>query len=76
LTLIPLFIIWFTWQIPAIVFIGLWFLVQFVSGVGSLNDPRAAKFGGVAWWAHVGGFLMGMLLARLMKTLDRRTIYD
>jgi membrane associated rhomboid family serine protease len=76
LTLIPLFIIWFTWQIPAIVFIGLWFVVQFVSGVGSLSDPRTAKIGGVAWWAHVGGFVMGMLLARLMKSLDRRTVYE
>jgi rhomboid family protein len=76
LTLIPLFIIWFTWQIPAIVFIGLWFLVQFLSGIGSLNDPRAANLGGVAWWAHVGGFSMGMLLARLMKPIGRRTIYE
>jgi len=48
LTLIPFFIIWFTWQIPAMVFIGLWFLVQFMSGIGSLNDPRAAALGGVA----------------------------
>jgi membrane associated rhomboid family serine protease len=76
LTLVPLFIIWFTWQIPAIVFIGLWFLVQFISGIGSLNDPRAASLGGVAWWAHVGGFLMGMLLARLMKPIGRQTAYD
>jgi membrane associated rhomboid family serine protease len=76
LTLIPLFIIWFTWQIPAIVFIGLWFIVQFLSGIGSLNDPRAAKLGGVAWWAHVGGFLMGMLLARLMKPTGRRAVYE
>lgn len=76
LTLIPLFVIWFTWQIPAIVFIGLWFLVQFVSGIGSLSDPRAANLGGVAWWAHVGGFLMGMLLAQFMKAISSRTTYD
>lgn len=64
LTLIPLFIIFFTARIPAVIFIGLWFLVQFLSGIGSLG---AANTGGVAWWAHVGGFLMGMLLALLMK---------
>ncbi|HXN73135.1 MAG TPA: rhomboid family intramembrane serine protease [Candidatus Acidoferrales bacterium] len=75
LTLIPLFIIWFTWQIPAILFIGLWFAVQFVSGIGSLNDPRAAHLGGVAWWAHVGGFLMGMLLAYVMNLTGRRKVY-
>lgn len=60
LTLIPLFIIWFTARIPAIVFIGLWFVAQFLSGLGSLG---AANTGGVAWWAHVGGFLIGLLLA-------------
>jgi hypothetical protein len=61
LTLIPLFIFWFTLRIPAIVFIGLWFLVQFLSGIGSLGMASA---GGVAWWAHVGGFLIGFVLAK------------
>jgi membrane associated rhomboid family serine protease len=74
LTLVPLFIIWFTWQIPALVFIGLWFVIQFLSGVGSLSDPRAARLGGVAWWAHIGGFLTGVLLARIIKPLDRRPV--
>ena len=64
LTLIPLFIIFFTARIPAVIFIGLWFLVQFLSGIGSLG---AANTAGVAWWAHVGGFLMGVLLARVMS---------
>jgi len=63
LTLVPLFIIWFTAKIPAWVFIGLWFLVQFLSGVGSLGATAAQAMGGVAWWAHVGGFLLGMALA-------------
>jgi len=64
LTLVPLFIIWFMARIPAVVFIGLWFLVQFLSGVGSLGAQGEAAAGGVAWWAHVGGFLAGVLLAR------------
>jgi membrane associated rhomboid family serine protease len=63
LTLVPLFVFWFTARIPAWVFIGLWFLVQFVSGVGSLGATGAQASGGVAWWAHVGGFLLGMLMA-------------
>jgi membrane associated rhomboid family serine protease len=70
LTLVPLFIIWFTARIPAIVFIGLWFIVQFLSGIGSLGLVNA---GGVAWWAHVGGFLIGLLLAREAR-LDGRGI--
>ncbi|MGH9775509.1 MAG: rhomboid family intramembrane serine protease [Candidatus Acidiferrales bacterium] len=60
LTLIPLFIIWFTARIPAVLFIGLWFIVQFLSGIGSLS--MAPGTGGIAWWAHVGGFLLGVLL--------------
>ncbi|MGD0962471.1 MAG: rhomboid family intramembrane serine protease [Candidatus Acidiferrales bacterium] len=64
LTLVPLFIVFFTARIPAVVFIGLWFLVQFLSGIGSLGAPAEAGAGGVAWWAHIGGFLIGVFLAR------------
>ncbi len=68
LTLVPLFIFWFTARIPAYVFIGLWFLVQFISGVGSLGATNVQDAGGVAWWAHVGGFLLGMILAAPSRT--------
>jgi membrane associated rhomboid family serine protease len=68
LTLVPLFIIWFTARIPAWVFIGLWFVVQFLSGVNSLG---VASVGGVAWWAHVGGFLCGVLLAGATRSFSR-----
>jgi membrane associated rhomboid family serine protease len=64
LSLVPLFIIWFMARIPAMVFIGLWFLAQFLSGIGSLGESGAANTGGVAWWAHIGGFLLGVFLAR------------
>jgi len=58
-TLVPLFILpWFI-NIPALVFIVIWFLLQFFSGVAALG---AATSGGVAYWAHVGGFLCGLLL--------------
>ncbi|HXQ25556.1 MAG TPA: rhomboid family intramembrane serine protease [Candidatus Acidoferrales bacterium] len=68
LTLIPLFIIFFTARIPAMVFIGLWFVVQFLSGLGSLGG---ASTGGIAVWAHVGGFLLGLLLAVIVKLSGR-----
>jgi membrane associated rhomboid family serine protease len=68
LTLVPLFIIFFTARIPAVLFIGLWFLVQFLSGISSLGVGSA---GGVAWWAHIGGFAIGMLLARLARPAPR-----
>jgi membrane associated rhomboid family serine protease len=67
LTLVPLFIFFFTAQIPAMVFIGLWFVVQFLSGVGSLGAAGAGASGGVAWWAHIGGFAVGAILAGSMK---------
>jgi membrane associated rhomboid family serine protease len=60
-----LFFVWVRVQIPAFVFTGIWFLLQFASGLDSLNrrGPRVADTGGVAWWAHVGGFVCGFLLA-------------
>jgi membrane associated rhomboid family serine protease len=57
-------------DIPAIIFLGFWFVLQFFSGVASLGATEA---GGVAFWAHVGGFIVGIvggLLARLL-TKDR-----
>lgn len=59
LTLVPLLFFFFTVQLPAVVILGYWFLIQFLSGLGSLGVPGA---GGVAWWAHIGGFLLGALL--------------
>ena len=72
LTLVPLFIIWFTARIPAFVFILLWFAAQFLSGLGSLG---AVNTGGVAWWAHVGGFLIGAFIAMATKSGGRAIEY-
>jgi len=47
-------------HVPAIVFLPLWFIGQFFQGTASL-DPHA-ELGGVAWWAHIGGFIAGVLL--------------
>jgi membrane associated rhomboid family serine protease len=55
LTLIFIFLV----PIPAVVILGWWFILQFLGGLSSVG-MRAA--GGVAWWAHVGGFLMGVIL--------------
>jgi membrane associated rhomboid family serine protease len=58
--LVPI-LIFLTFDVPAIVMIGLWFLEQFVAGLGSLT-PQAAQTGGVAFWAHIGGFVTGIIL--------------
>jgi membrane associated rhomboid family serine protease len=68
LTLIPLLIIFFTARISAWVFIGIWFLLNFLSGISSLG---AINTGGVAWWAHVGGFLLGVLIAGIARLTGR-----
>jgi membrane associated rhomboid family serine protease len=72
LTLVPLFVIWFTARIPAVIFIGLWFVAQFLSGLSSLGATTEAAAGGVAWWAHVGGFLLGMFLALVLRPSRER----
>jgi len=59
LTLIP-FLFIYVIEIPAFVFLGFWFVLQFFSGTLSFLSPGAE--GGVAWWAHIGGFLCGVLL--------------
>ncbi|HVN53991.1 MAG TPA: rhomboid family intramembrane serine protease [Anaerolineaceae bacterium] len=72
LTLIPIIIIpWFV-EIPAIVYLGFWFVSQLFSGLLSLGAP-AAQSGGVAWWAHVGGFLFGLIAARLFAIRKQPT---
>ncbi len=71
LTLIPIFFIpWFI-DIPAFFFLGIWFLIQLMSATGS-----SGAMGGVAWWAHVGGFVFGMILLKIFQTIPRAGISD
>jgi membrane associated rhomboid family serine protease len=60
LTLVPLLFFFFTVRLPALLMLGYWFLIQFLSGMSSLGERDQ---GGVAWWAHIGGFLLGAVLA-------------
>lgn len=65
-TLITLIIFFTTVELPAWVVLAYWFVVQFFSGVGSVGDSHVNQ-GGVAWFAHIGGFLAGMALIKVMK---------
>jgi membrane associated rhomboid family serine protease len=56
LTLIPIFFLPYFVEIPAYFFLGLWFILQFISAAGTPSHG-----GGIAWWAHIGGFLFGMM---------------
>jgi len=64
-TLIPALFFFFTIRIPAVLMLGYWFFIQFLSGVASLG---AANQGGVAWWAHIGGFAAGLVLTPFLKS--------
>ena len=70
LTLIPIFIFMQIIEIPALIVLGLWFIMQFFYGAAALA-ATTANAGGVAWWAHVGGFLLGMILVGLFPRRDR-----
>ena len=59
-----------TMDVPAAFLLIFWFAIQFFSGVGSLGETDYAG-GGTAWFAHIGGFLAGMLLIRLFPPRQR-----
>lgn len=54
-------------DLPAVLFLGFWFFIQFISGVGS--EEMA---GGVAWWAHIGGFAAGLLYAMIFVAKNKK----
>lgn len=60
LTFIPIFFLPYFIEIPAFFFLGLWFLFQFISAAGTVSDG-----GGIAWWAHIGGFVCGIAFLKL-----------
>ena len=60
LTLVFIFLV----PIPAVIILGYWFVLQFLSAISSFG---AMASGGVAWWAHVGGFVLGMLITAVMR---------
>lgn len=63
LTLIPIIIIpWFI-EIPAFIFLGIWFFIQFLNAAGE------GAGAGIAWWAHIGGFIAGLVLVKLNRRM-------
>lgn len=64
-TLVPMGLFLETVELPAVGFLGFWFVLQWVSGIASVG--QIADVGGVAFWAHIGGFLGGMVLAVALR---------
>ncbi len=68
LTFIPLGFFMRLTSVPAVIVLGLWFILQLFNGVVSLG---AADVGGVAFWAHIGGFVAGVVLAKFLENRRR-----
>ena len=73
--LVPLFFFFQIIEVPAIFFLGIWFLMQFLSGIGSIAEAtRGAPGGGVAFWAHVAGFVAGITGVMLFRRPERERV--
>ncbi len=66
-TIVPIFFFLQIIELPAVVVLGFWILIQFFSGAAS--STASTSDGGVAWWAHVGGFVSGIILFYTMCVL-------
>lgn len=63
LAIVPLGVLMYTTELPAFIFLGFWFLMQFFQGAMSI---AATQTTGVAWWAHIGGFIAGLGAAAIL----------
>jgi len=60
------FLLFRPFVMSALAFLGIWFAQNLFSGIGSIG-PESAQSGGVAWWAHIGGFVFGVLAGFVAK---------
>ncbi len=64
-------------EIPALIYLGFWFISQLFNGLFALAAATdVLQAGGVAWWAHIGGFVFGLAIVRLICPRPRRTYTD
>ncbi len=75
LTLVPFLFVFFIW-LPAWVVLGYWILTQFLSGAATSISAQTGDRGGIAFWAHVGGFAAGIAMIKLFPAKRRRFRYD
>jgi membrane associated rhomboid family serine protease len=64
--IVPILFIPLFFSIPALLFAGIWFFMQVFQGASELVSPFASA-GGIAWWAHIGGFIAGLVLLPLLE---------
>ena len=74
-TLFPLVVYWAMAEIPAVVYLPVWFAMQFFNGFLSIEAARRTQeVAGVAWWAHVGGFVFGAAVAMVFRLVERKRV--
>lgn len=73
LALVPIGFVFVT-EVPAVIFLFLWFILQLLNGIAALGVPASVQ-GQVAYWAHIGGFVSGMALSTVLAPRRRRYIY-
>jgi len=74
-TLLPVLFFWQIIEVPAIFFLGIWFVMQFLSGVGSIVSAASGEpGGGIAFWAHVAGFAAGFVGVFLFRKPERQRV--
>jgi membrane associated rhomboid family serine protease len=76
LTLVPIFYFIRIVEIPALIYLGFWFVSQLFNGLFALAAADVFQSGGVAWWAHIGGFVFGLAVIRLICPRPCRTYAD
>jgi membrane associated rhomboid family serine protease len=70
IVIVPILFIPLFFEVPAIAFVALWFSLQFFQGAVELLAPHTMS--GVAWWAHIGGFVAGVGFGPFLARAERR----
>jgi membrane associated rhomboid family serine protease len=65
-SLVPIFFFIQIMTLPAPLYLGIWFLLQFFQGTLAITSTQA---GGVAWWAHIGGFAVGFVVVAILRAI-------
>jgi hypothetical protein len=65
---VPIFYFLRLVEIPAFIYLGFWFVSQLFNGLFALTAVDVFQSGGVAWWAHIGGFVFGLLVIRFLAS--------
>ena len=76
ISLVPIFFFIRLIEVPVVLYLGFWFVSQLFNGLFALAAMDGLQGGGVAWWAHIGGFVFGLALIKLISPPERRTYAD